>query len=159
VFHPPQACFKPLYLLAASVVLAAAPLPALASLGGSVNSVQTDSVHMNASVSVAQNRSYAIHEMRSPAGTVVDEYVSPAGKVFAVTWNGMFPPDMQQILGTYFSQYTAALQARPRRYGHPPLNIQEPGFVVQTGGHMRSYFGRAYIPEQLPQGITADEIH
>ncbi len=159
MFHPPQACFKPLFLLAASVVLAAAPIPALASLGGSVSSVQTDSVRMNASVSVAQNRSYAIHEMRSPAGTVVDEYVSPAGKVFAVSWHGQFAPDMQQILGAYFSQYTAALQAQPHRYGHPPLNIQVPGLTVQTSGHMRSYFGRAYIPEQLPQGIAADEIH
>jgi hypothetical protein len=134
-------------------------LPAFASLGSNVSSVQTDRAQMNASVSVTQTRSYAIHEMKSPAGTVVNEYVDPSGNVFAVSWQGQFPPQMQQILGSYFSRYTAALQAQQRRYGHPPLNIQEPGLVVQTGGHMRDHFGRAYIPAMLPQGVTADEIH
>jgi len=36
--------------------------------------------------------------------------------------------------------------------------IQEPGLVVQTGGHMRAYFGRAYVPELVPQGVTIEEI-
>ena len=133
-------------------------LPAFASLGGELNSVQADRAHMNASVNVAHSDDYDVHEMQSPGGTVVDEYVSPAGKVFAVTWHGQFFPQMQQILGAYFQQYTAALQAQPRHYGHRPLNIQTPGFVLQTGGHMRAYFGRAYIPDMLPQGIKADEI-
>lgn len=158
MFLPPQARFRPLCSLAVYAVLAAAPVSALASLGGSVDSVQTDRARMNATVSVTRARNYELHEVAAPAGTVVDEYVSPEGKVFAVTWHGQFPPQMQQILGAYYSQYTAALQAREKRYGHPPLNIQEPGFVIQTGGHMRDYFGRAYIPEQLPTGVTADEI-
>ncbi|HEX4067432.1 MAG TPA: DUF2844 domain-containing protein [Acidobacteriaceae bacterium] len=151
--------FSPLIVLTSLATPLLLCLPACASLGGSVDSVQTDRVHMNASVSVTQTRNYAIHEMNSPAGTVVDEYVNPAGNVFAVTWQGQFPPQMQQILGSYFSQYTAALQAQQKRYGHPPINIQEPGFVVQTAGHMRNYYGRAYIPDQLPEGVTADEIH
>lgn len=158
---PQSARFRPLSAFAALAVLLSLSLPAFASLGGDATSVQTDRVHMNATLSVSQTRNYAIHEMQSPAGTVVDEYVSPAGKVFAVTWHGQFAPQMQQILGAYFQQYTAALQAlqnQPHRYGHQPLNIQEPGLIIQTSGHMRAYFGRAYIPEQLPEGITADEI-
>lgn len=142
-------------VLAAVVVFC---VPAFASLGSNVSSVEADRAHMNASVSVSQARDYAIHEIQSPAGTVVDEYVSPAGTVFAVSWHGMFPPDMQQILGTYFQQYVAALQAQPHRYGHPPLNIQEDGLVIQTGGHIRAHFGRAYIPDQLPESMTADQI-
>ena len=39
-----------------------------------------------------------------------------------------------------------------------PLLIQEPGLVVQSGGHMRAYFGRAYIPDQVPQGVNIEEI-
>ncbi len=138
-------------------------LPAWASLGGNVSSVASDRVQMHASAQVLQHDTYALHEMQSPGGTVVDEYVSPEGKVFAVSWHGQFPPSMQQILGTYFQQYTAALNAlasqRPRIYGHRPLNIQEPGLVIQTSGHMRAYSGRAYIPDQVPSGMTVEEIH
>lgn len=153
-----RARFPRLRLTAVMAIALGSSLPALASLGGDVNSVAADRTHMNASVNVTHSDAYDMHEIQSPGGTVVDEYVSSAGKVFAVAWHGQFPPQMQQILGAYFQQYTAALQAQPKHYGHRPLNIQTPGFVVQTGGHMGAYFGRAYIPEMLPQGMKADEI-
>jgi hypothetical protein len=133
-------------------------LPALASLGGDVSSVESDGAHMKASANVSQTSAYQVHEMKASTGTVVKEYVSPAGRVFAVSWHGPFVPDMQQILGAYFQQYSAALQAQHHQYGRHPLNIQESGFVVQTGGHMRAYTGRAYVPGMLPQGVQADEI-
>ncbi len=113
---------------------------------------------MNASTKAMPNDGYEIREMEAPGGTVVDEYVSPEGTVFAVTWHGQFPPPMEQILGSYFLEYTAALQAQPKNYGHRPLNIKEPGLVVETGGHMRAHFGRAYIPDLLPQGMTVNQI-
>lgn len=113
---------------------------------------------MNANLQVTQRDSYEVHEILAPGGTVVDEYVSASGTVFAVTWHGQFPPPMEQILGTYFQQYSAALQARPKMYGHRPVNIEQQGLVVQTGGHMRAHYGRAYDPSLLPQGVTVDEI-
>ncbi len=143
----------------AAVALLASALPAFASLGGDVTSVEADRAQMAASVRVTQPSStYSVHEIQSPQGTVVNEYVSPAGKVFAVTWRGQFMPQMQQILGNYFAEYSAALQTQQRRYGHRPLNIQRPDLVVQTGGRMRDYFGRAYVPGMLPQGVSADAI-
>ncbi|MGC2638032.1 MAG: DUF2844 domain-containing protein [Acidobacteriaceae bacterium] len=144
---------------AALAIVAGFCLPALAELGGTVNSVEADRVHMNASVRVTSANAYDVHEIAAPSGTVVDEYVSPAGKVFAVTWHGQFMPDLQQILGpAYFQQYASALAAREKHFGHRPLNIQQPGLVVQTGGHMRDYFGRAYVPSMLPEGVKADDI-
>ncbi len=143
----------------AAVALLASALPAFASLGGDVTSVEADRAQMAASVRVTQpSGTYSVHEIQSPQGTVVNEYVSPAGKVFAVTWRGQFMPQMQQILGNYFAEYSAALQTQQRRYGHRPLNIQRPDLVVQTGGRMRDYFGRAYVPGMLPQGVSADAI-
>jgi hypothetical protein len=133
-------------------------LPASASLGGHASSIESDRAQMNARLQVTRYDTYEVHEIQAPGGTVVDEYVSAAGTVFAVTWRGQFPPPMEQILGTYFQQYSAALQARPRMYGHRPLNIQAQGLVVQTGGHMRAHFGRAYDPNLLPQGLTVNEI-
>ncbi len=143
--------------LAACVVLVFC-LPALASLGGDVSSIEADGAHMKASAKITQTDGYQVHEMKTASGTVVKEYASPTGRVFAVTWQGQFVPDMQQILGAYFQQFSTALQAQKKHYGHTPLNIQEPGLVVQTGGHMRAYVGRAYVPEMLPQGVKADEI-
>jgi Protein of unknown function (DUF2844) len=131
--------------------------PALAALGGDVTSVAADQAHMKASLEVKPSEGYQIHALRAPGGTVVNEYVS-AGRVFAVAWHGPFFPEMQQILGSYFQQYSAALQARKRVYGHHPLDLEQPGLVVQSGGHMRAFMGRAYIPEMLPAGLKAEQI-
>jgi hypothetical protein len=133
-------------------------LPAIAALGGDASSVETDRAQMKASIKTTQAEAYSLQEITAPGGTVIKEYVSPAGRVFAVAWHGPFYPDMQQILGAYFQPYTAALQAQPKHYGRRPLNIQQPGLVVQSGGHMRAYWGRAYVPDMLPQGVNADEI-
>jgi hypothetical protein len=153
-----QARFPWLRAAVAGALLLGFSLPAAASLGGNVSSVEADRVQMRASLQVTQHPAYDVHEIRAPGGTVVDEFVSPEGTVFAVTWHGQFPPPMQQILGSCFQQYAAALRAQPQTYGHRPLNIQEPGLVVQTGGHMRAYLGRAYIPALLPQDVTASQI-
>jgi hypothetical protein len=147
--------------LVAAVALAALmgfSLPASASLGGHAGSVESDRARMNGSLRVTPHDSYEVHEIQAPGGSVVDEYISAAGTVFAVAWHGQFPPPMEQILGTYFEQFSAALQARPKMYGHRPLNIREQGLVVETGGHMRAHFGRAYDPSLLPQGFAVHEI-
>ena len=132
--------------------------PARAALGGDVTSVEADRAHLKAtSLEVRPAEAYEVHSLQAPGGTIISEYVSPAGRVFAVAWHGPFIPEMQQILGSYFQQYSAALGAK-RPYGRRPLNIQETGLVVQTGGHMGAYFGRAYLPEMLPPSLKADEI-
>ena len=149
----------PFRAVAVTALIFACALPALASLGGDVSSVEADRIHMKALTRMTQTNGYDLHQIQSPAGTLVSEYVSPSsGKVFAVTWQGPFPPDMQQLLGSYFQQYTQALQSQERHFGHRPLNIRLPGMVVQTGGHMRAYYGRIYIPEMLPQGTRAEDL-
>ena len=144
--------------LASVIVMLGFGVQAMGALGGDVSSVEADRVHIKGSVEVTQAEAYSVHLMKAPEGTIVKEYVSPAGRVFAVAWHGAFVPDMQQILGTYFQQYSVALQTQPKRYGRRPLNIQQSGLIVQASGRMRAYWGRAYIPEMLPKGVTADEI-
>lgn len=137
-------------------------LPAGASLGGSAASIQADTAHMNANVTRTSADAYETHQLQSPTGTVVNEYLSSSGTVFAVTWHGPFMPDMQQILGSYFQQYSAALSSQSssqsRIYGRHPLNIQQSGLVVQTGGHMRAHWGRVYIPALTPEGVSPDQL-
>lgn len=131
-----------------------------AALGGTETSVQSDRQHMKAKLQIKNSQNYTLHEMTEPAGTIVKEYVSAEGKVFAVVWRGPFLPDLRQLFGDYFQKYSEAVQARnanlPRARG--PLYIQQPGLVVQTGGHMRAYFGIAYIPDLVPQGVAIKDL-
>lgn len=138
------------------VVLAS---PAFAALGRSLDSVQDDQAHMRATAKVSQAGTYAVHELTTPSGTLVREYVSADGRVFGVAWQGPFIPDMQQLLGSYFQHFSQSAKAqRETHVGQRFLDIEEPGFVVQTGGHMRAYFGRAYDPGLLPAGVSANDI-
>ncbi len=143
--------------LAATFVLIS--LPAFAGLGEDVSSVQTDQAHLQGSLRTTQAQAYTLHEIQAPTGTMIREYVSSSGKVFAVAWQGPWPPDMRQILASYFTPYQQAVQARANLHaGRGPLTISQPGFIVQSFGHMRSFAGRAYIPQMLPQGVSAEAI-
>jgi hypothetical protein len=132
---------------------------AFAGLGEDASSVQADWVRMQGSVRTTQTQAYTVHEIQTATGTVVREFVSPSGKVFGVAWQGPWPPNMRQILATYFEQYQRAAQAKMNsRAGRRPLLIELPGLVVQSGGHTRSFAGRAYIPDMLPQEVSAEAI-
>jgi Protein of unknown function (DUF2844) len=134
-------------------------LPAFAALGGDVTSVHADQASMKASIKTTTSQAYTLHEIKTPMGMIVHEFVSADGRVFGVAWHGPAMPPMQQILGTYFQQFSAGVQAHHAAHvGRSPLNIQQPGLVVQSSGHPRGFFGRAYVPGMLPQGVTPDQI-
>lgn len=139
--------------------LLALPLPLFASLGGDATSVQADQAKLQGTLRTTTADSYTMHEIQTSTGISVKEYVSPAGRVFAVTWQGAFHPDLRQLLGPYFDPYTQGVQAqRAQRRGHGPLLIQQPGLVVQITGHMRSFLGKAYVPQMLPAGIHVEDL-
>ncbi len=141
------------------LALAMAALPASASLGGDAASIQADQIHMQGARTMRAAESYTVHEIQATNGTKVREYISRDGKVFAVAWNGPWFPDLKQILGTYFDQYSRATQAqRTTRIRRGPVMVNEPGLIVQIGGHMRAFAGRAYDPGLLPAGVGAESI-
>jgi len=131
-------------------------LPAYAALGGDVSSIHEDQVHANASLKITQAGLYAVHELQSSSGTIVREFVSSSGKVFAVAWRGPWAPDLQQLLGTHFAEFQQALQSRSA--GHGPVSIHQPDLVVELGGHMRAFMGRAYLPDEIPAGVREEEL-
>ncbi len=66
---------------------------------------------------------------------------------------------MRQVLANYFAQYQQAAQAQANLHaGRRPLLINQAGLVVESGGHMRSFTGRAYIPDILPEGVKTEAI-
>jgi hypothetical protein len=127
-----------------------------------VTSVQADQQQMKAKRAVQANGKYSVHEITTPYGTVVREYVSPQGKVFGVAWRGPFLPNFQQLLGSYYGTFAQAAQnaraAQPRRSRNAPLTVEQPELVMHSAGHTRAYAGQAYVPGMIPPGIDAHEI-
>lgn len=129
--------------------------PAAATLGGDVDTVLADQAQMQAALQITAAAKFAVHRMLLPSGTTVREYVSPAGMVFAVSWEGPAMPEVQQLLGRYFETYVEALKLQGAGGARA---LRQAGLVVQTGGHMRAYFGRVFVPGMLPRGVSEAEI-
>lgn len=151
---------KPTLLtVAAALLMLAAPLSAQASLGGDVMSVRADQARLQATLNTTAGSGYTVEEVKAPTGVVIREYLSSAGKVFAVAWQGPTRPDLQQLLGTYFEVYKQALQTqKPTHLHRAPISINQPGLVLEMGGHMRFLVGRAYIPSLVPANVAMEEI-
>ena len=137
-------------------ILAAAVLPAGATLGGSAESVVTDQSKLHAKRAVVDRQNYAIHEITSADGTLVREYVTPGGKVFGVSWTGPTIPDLTQLLGTYNAEFQSAIHAKRGR--RSSAAVHNPDLVVESSGHMRAFRGRAYLNSMLPSGVTEDVV-
>ncbi len=148
-------------LLSASLLVL--PFPARAALGDNAASVLTDQARMKGTLRSVDAHTYVMHEITASTGAVVREYVSPAGAVFGVAWEGQFPPDLQNLLGPYYqqaqqAQKAAASEQQPRAR-RAPVVIETPGLVMYESGHMRSFHGQAYVPQLVPQGVQASDIH
>jgi hypothetical protein len=148
------------HLLAASLLLLVAAT-ASATLGGDAASVDADRARMNvkhaARLTASSTGSYTVHESTLPTGTVLRQYLSASGVVFGVAWSGPFKPDLRQLLGPHFDTMITR-QAGHVHAGRPFINQQESDLVIESGGHPRSFVGRAYLPSALPAGVTAQEI-
>lgn len=142
--------------LIVSLVMTGAPLLCSAELGGNPDSVLTDQTHMKGELLIKPQANYTVHEITLPSGTVVREYVSLSGTVFAVAWNGPAMPDLRQLFGSYFAQFVDAAKMQHESRGR--LHVATTGLVVQSSGHMRAFFGRAYLPKLMPPNVAIDAI-
>ena len=156
---PSSSHSKVLRILSIALLLTAYPAVMIASLGGDVSSINDDRVRVKGALVGAQQADrFMVQEMQTATGTVVREYVAN-GRVFAVAWQGPWHPDLQQLLGTYYARYQQeAARALRERRGHGPLVVQDTDFVVERNGHSRAFTGRAYLPAQVPDGVTLDRI-
>jgi Protein of unknown function (DUF2844) len=140
-----------------AMAMLALPSSASASLGGDTASVQADQMQMSATLRRTGAANYTLFEIETPFGTVVREYISSAGVVFAVAWNGPALPDFRQLLGSFFGAYIQGTNAQGA--GARPRVIEQPRLVVQAGGHMRAFLGRAFVTDLFPTGVNLEEIH
>ena len=145
---------KVLLAAASTVLLGAAPL--WAALGKPVASVAGDQQRLGGEVRVLSAAGFALHEISAADGTVVREYVSPAGEVFAVSWRGATRPNLVELLGDYYPAFRNASRSPARR--REPVVVRTDRLVVEMGGHMRDFHGRAYLSDRLPGSVSSDAI-
>jgi hypothetical protein len=152
--------------LAVFAVLAAdlaALTPAYAALGSAPTYAASTGATRTASLAQASTSnaaSYTVNETTLSSGTVVSEYVSAGNTVFGLSWRGPTIAPLQTLLGSYFPSYVQGLAAvhTANGGGHGPAAVHQSALVVETGGHMGAFYGRAYLPQALPQGVSADDI-
>ncbi len=66
-------------------------------------------------------------------------------------------PNLRQALGRYFESFVDG--AKDSIWGSQSHAMQQRDLVVQAGGHMRSFYGRAYLPLALPSGVDLGDLH
>ncbi|MFT3905905.1 MAG: DUF2844 domain-containing protein [Steroidobacteraceae bacterium] len=143
----------------ATVLLVPFTMPAHAHLGGTVATVDADRAVLGGDLRARTQTQYDVNEITSDAGTV-REYVTHDGTVFAITWQGVRPPDLRQLFGDYFQRFhdaaAAAVQVRPGL--QRDLQVRQSDFVVHSAGHLRAFHGSAYLPALLPSGLSVTEL-
>ncbi|MEX3942137.1 DUF2844 domain-containing protein [Paraburkholderia sp. BR10937] len=94
-------------------------------------------------------------------GTTINAYLGSAtGTVFAYTWQGPAQPNVEALLGRYAADWrsaAAALHATGLNGLHA-ARVDGTQVVVETGGHMRAYVGRAWLPAALPAGVSVGDL-
>lgn len=131
-------------------------VPAWAALGENVASVKSDVQVLRGQHVMVAKTGYNLHQITTSDGSVVNEFVSPAGTVFGISWHSHFMPNLQQLLGTYITNFQQGQRTRvvPRR----AVTIQGDNFVFSSMGHMRSFRGRAFVPGLVPANLTAEVV-
>ena len=139
-----------------SVLLLAYAGASHAALGGAPEVFGSATTAVASKLSAA-GANYLVRETTLDSGTLVREYVSADGFVFAVTWQGPTLPDLKALLGKYFDTMVAESASAPRA-GRSRVAVNQPDVVINSGGHMRAFEGSAWIPAQLPAGFTPDDL-
>lgn len=132
---------------------------AYATLGEAVDSVEKDRASADGTRrSVITRDRFTVQTIESDAA-VIREYVSSSGIVFGLAWSGITHPNLEKLLGSYWTEYRKADAKSPRTRGRRSHQVKSARVVVQKWGHMRKLQGRAYDPALLPEGVSADEIN
>lgn len=134
-----------------------------ACLGEQESSIESDRQALKGEIKVIDKKSYRIHEITYNENQKIWEYSVPDGTVFAISWLGTTPPDLQILLGKYWNEYkekeSASHSPSPFAGGRQHIPLKTQNLIVEKSGHMRDIKGKAYLHLSLPQGFSAEDIH
>jgi hypothetical protein len=150
---PPRARLPSLAKVASALLLALGCACAYAALDEAPSELPSAKVHRTPATT-SGGVAYTDIGRTLKSGTVVHEFVDATGAVFAVTWSGPFKPDLKRLLGRHFD----AIGAGERSGNRGPMDVKSDDVVVQSGGHMGAFEGRAWIPSRVPAGFDTQEM-
>jgi uncharacterized protein DUF2844 len=103
--------------------------------------------------------SIRIRAWTDEGGTKIHEYATGDGLIFAYTWEGPTMPNLDGLLGRYSVSYRAkAAELAGARNSLHASRVAQPDMIVDSGGQMRSYVGRAWLPTVIPPGISPADL-
>lgn len=112
-----------------------------------------------ATSSKTRNELYTRHELQLENGTLVQEFATLDGVVFAVVWRGPVLPDLSTLLGAHFARFKQETdQARRLGKRGSPANLVSDKLIVSSGGRMRGFHGHAYVPALIPVGLSIRDV-
>ncbi len=155
--------FRPVCLAVLGLALVAGMGDAMATLGQMLPARPPASFASAASGAKLQSTpryaAYTMQESALDSGTIVREYATLSGQVFAVSWRGPVLPDLNALLGDYFKAFREeAQQARLAGRRGSPVNMESAALVVRSNGRMRNFFGSAYAPELVPADVNIKDV-
>ncbi|WCM18530.1 DUF2844 domain-containing protein [Paraburkholderia bryophila] len=150
----PLVC-QALNVLALAVPLACANVPAHAELGGAMP-LQTDSTGVTPQTLL--NGALRMRTLTDAGMTTVNEYATSTGLIVAYAWQGQTMPDLHALLGSYAQSYRSGAAAAAASGNLHASRVVRPDVIVESGGPMRGYVGRAWLPSALPAGVAADDF-
>jgi hypothetical protein len=154
-WRPPGAVLAPVLALILAAGLAPAPA-AQAALGGPEAAIAGEARQLRARHSTQMRAGFTVHELMTPEGIRIREFIASPGTVFAVAWQGPFRPDLRALLGNQFQTYAAA--PRSADSTRTRMRIEQPALVVRSVGHMHGFRGFAYLPGAMPAGLSVGEL-
>lgn len=142
---------------ASAIAIAAlcASLDARAELGGAMPAEANAS---NSAPRAMLNGALRMRTLKDAGNTTINEYATNTGQIIAYAWQGPTMPDLRALLGKYAASYRAGAAAATADGNLHVSCVARPDVIVQSGGPMRGYVGRAWLPAALPPGVTADDF-
>jgi len=104
------------------------------------------------------NGALRVRTLTDAGNTTINEYATSSGQIIAYAWQGPTMPDLRALLGKYADSYRAGVAASTADGNLHVSRVERPDVIVESGGPMRAYVGRAWLPAALPAGITADDF-
>lgn len=124
-----------------------------AELGGTTASILAEQKQFNSQLTSTQQNGYSLYIQTLTSGTSFQEYVSPSGIVFAISWNGPTLPNIHAIFGNYYGNYLSASQQSRRS-----IYSSSDSLVIQSTGMMGAFQGFAFLPKEAPAGFTVNNL-
>jgi hypothetical protein len=110
-----------------------------------------------ASTATGQAGVGVLRQVDSVSGVTLAEYVNANNQVFAVAWSGNQIPDLKNVFGSYFDEYSNAWNHR-HSLGLHTVHLETPDLKVDISGVNGTSHGLVWLPALVPQGVVIHEL-